>query len=446
MARHICAERLDHDADGLGGLFACGEYDQHVRLQLELLRDRVLVDELGDAAGDLALLVDLEPVALLAGLHLAVGQQLFNLLARQRAVRDGHGLDGLARERRKFAFCEQLRHIHGGQVDAEVGLVGAVGLQRVEILDAAEGRLRGDVVRAVFREDRREHVLNDGEHVVLRGERHLHIELIELAGAAVAAGVLIAEARRDLEVAVEARGHQQLLELLRGLRQGIELAGVLSRGNEIVARAFGAGGRQDRGRDLEEVMLHHRLAQRRDDVAAQDDVVLDRRVAEVEIAVFQALRLVGVAAAVDLKRQLVVAALAENRNLLRHDLDVAGGLLGVFAVALTHGAGDLNGGFLVDGLDDVHHVLGFDDDLRRAIEVAQDDEGEVLPDHADILHPAAKRDLFARIGQPELPAGVGSGLHHSGFLFSIWCVVISKLYPSNYRPCRRGSCRRRPRR
>ena len=31
VARHICAERLDHDADGLGGLFACGEYDQHVR-------------------------------------------------------------------------------------------------------------------------------------------------------------------------------------------------------------------------------------------------------------------------------------------------------------------------------------------------------------------------------------------------------------------------------
>ena len=57
-----------------------------------------------------------------------------------------------------------------------------------------------------------------------------------------------------------------------------------------------------------------------------------------------------------------------------------------------------------------------------------------------------KRDLFARVGQPKLPAGVGSGLHHSGFLFSIWCVVISKLYPSNYRPCRRGSYQRRPRR
>ena len=144
-------------------------------------------------------------------------------------------------------------------------------------------------------------------------------------------------------------------------------------------------------------MFHHRLAQRRDDVAAQDDVVLDRRVAEVEIAVFQALRLIGVAAAVDLKRQLVVAALAEHGDLLRHDLDVAGRLLGVFAVALTHGADDLDRGLLVDGLDDVHHVLGLDDDLRRAVEVAQDDEGEVLPDDADILHPAAKRDLFARV-------------------------------------------------
>src|SRR3546814_9340565 len=36
------------------------------------------------------------------------------------------------------------------------------------------------------------------------------------------AGVFVAEAGRDLEIAVETRDHQQLLILLRRLRQGVE--------------------------------------------------------------------------------------------------------------------------------------------------------------------------------------------------------------------------------
>ena len=59
-------------------------------------------------------------------------------------------------------------------------------------------------------------------------------------------------------------------------------------------------------------MLHHGLAQRGDDVAAQDDVLLDGGIAQVKIAVFEALRLVGLAAAVDLERQGVVAAAASS--------------------------------------------------------------------------------------------------------------------------------------
>src|SRR3546814_2311172 len=64
------------------------------------------------------------------------------------------------------------------------------------------------------------------EHVVLRHEAHLEVELIEFAGRAVGARILVAEAGRDLEIAVEARDHQQLLEHLGSLRQRIEFAGV----------------------------------------------------------------------------------------------------------------------------------------------------------------------------------------------------------------------------
>ena len=86
-------------------------------------------------------------------------------------------------------------------------------------------------------------------------KRHLDVELVELARRAVGAGVLVAEARRDLEVAVEARHHQQLLELLRRLRQRVELAGVNAARHQVVARAFGRARRQDRRLEFQEALL-----------------------------------------------------------------------------------------------------------------------------------------------------------------------------------------------
>ena len=68
-----------------------------------------------------------------------------------------------------------------------------------------------------------DHRLDEGHHGRLVDEAHLEVELGEL-GLAVAAQVLVAEAARDLEVAVDAGDHQQLLELLRALRQGVDVA------------------------------------------------------------------------------------------------------------------------------------------------------------------------------------------------------------------------------
>ena len=75
-----------------------------------------------------------------------------------------------------------------------------------------------------FLEHAAQHRLDGGEDVVLGDEAHLEIELIEFARRTVGAAVLVAETRRDLEIAVEARHHDQLLELLRRLRQRIELS------------------------------------------------------------------------------------------------------------------------------------------------------------------------------------------------------------------------------
>ena len=89
-------------------------------------------------------------------------------------------------------------------------------------------------------EHARQHRLDRVEHVVLGDEAHLEIELVEFARAAVGAGVLVAEAGRDLEIAVEAGDHDQLLEHLRRLRKRVELARMDPARHQIVARAFGA--------------------------------------------------------------------------------------------------------------------------------------------------------------------------------------------------------------
>ena len=160
-------------------------------------------------------------------------------------------------------------------------------------------------------------------------------------------------------------------------------------------------------------MRGHGGAQRGHHLAAQDDVLLDSRVAQVEIAVLQAQRLVGVAAAVDLERQLVIAAAAEHLDLRGHELNVAGGLLGVFARALAHDALNGDRGLLVEGLDELHHVLGLNDDLRRAVKITDDDKGKILSDLADIFHPADDADLLADVFEPQLVASVCAGLKHT---------------------------------
>ena len=96
--------------------------------------------------------------------------------------------------------------------------------------------------------------LADHRHdVVGVGEAHLGVELHELE-LAIGAQVLVAQATGDLVVAVEAADHEQLLEELRALRQGVELAGREARRHDEVACPFGGGGDQHRRLDLDEVL------------------------------------------------------------------------------------------------------------------------------------------------------------------------------------------------
>ena len=90
----------------------------------------------------------------------------------------------------------------------------------------------------------------DGRHL---READLEVDLGEL-GLAVGAEVFVAEAAGDLEVAIEAGDHEDLLEDLRRLRERVEVAGMDAAGDEVVARAFGRGARHEGRFDLEEAL------------------------------------------------------------------------------------------------------------------------------------------------------------------------------------------------
>ena len=159
---------------------------------------------------------------------------------------------------------EFRRHVGDDERIAQIRLVGAIFQHGFGIGDQREF-LRDRLALAEFLENAAQHRFDGREDVFLRDETHLDIELIELAGAAVGARILVAEARRDLEIAVEARDHEQLLELLRRLRQRIELAGMEPRGHQKIARAFRARSGQDRRLELEEALRLHPRAQAVDD-------------------------------------------------------------------------------------------------------------------------------------------------------------------------------------
>jgi hypothetical protein len=130
------------------------------------------------------------------------------------------------------------------------------------------------------------------EDVVLVDEGHLDVDLGEL-GLPVDAEVLVAEAAGDLEVAVEARHHVELLEELRALGERVELPGVQPRRHEEVARAARRVLHQHGGLELVEAVVGevppHRLVH---DVARAEHP-LELRAPQVEVAELEPLLLVG---------------------------------------------------------------------------------------------------------------------------------------------------------
>ena len=237
-----------------------------------------------------------------------------------------------------------------------------------------------------------------------RGEGHLDVDLRELR-LAVGAQVLVAEALGDLEVAIDARDHQDLLEELRRLRQRVELAGVDAARHEVVARAFGRGLRQDRRLDLPEALAVEVRPDGHRHAVAQPQVGLQGRAAEIEVPVSQP----------QLVRGRHVVRDHEGRDLgLAEDLQLGGLHLDL---PCRHAGVERRGRPWADPplhaydefgselLRAVTQRVGVEHDLRQAVPIADVEEHEV-PEIADLVHPAQEHRLPPDVGSPQLAARV----------------------------------------
>ena len=148
------------------------------------------------------------------------------------------------------------------------------------------------------------HRFHRGEHVVLRHEAHLDVQLVEHQRP-VRPARLVAEAGCYLEIPVEPGHHRQLLELLRRLRQGVELAGVQPGRHQKVPRALRRAGRQYRRLELVEPERDHPPPDAVDDPGPQDHVPLQLLPPQVQEAVAEAHILRIRVLAHDLERQHV---------------------------------------------------------------------------------------------------------------------------------------------
>ena len=310
-------------------------------------------------------------------------------------------------EHRELGVAQQVRKVRQLHGVAYVRLVGAEAAHGLVVGEAREGLDLAQVGPDVRRQ-RREQLLHQLQHVLFVDEAHLEVELGELR-LAVGAQVLVAEAAGDLEVALEAGHHQQLLELLRRLGQGVEAARVDAAGHQVVARALGRALDQDGRLHLQEALLGQEVADELHHPVAEPDVALHPLPPQVQVAIAQPQEVFHLRLLVDVEGRRLGGV--EDGGGGRLHLHLAGGQVAVLgarpaahhlALHLDHvlGAHLVGGGIGLLGLLRVEHHLG------DAVAVAQVDEDQRAV-VAAAVHPARQAHLLALVLGAQLAAAVG---------------------------------------
>src|SRR3546814_12267372 len=103
-----------------------------------------------------------------------------------------------------------LGHVADDERVAQVRLVRPIFQHRFPVSDAREGIWRQGLALAELLKYAMKHRLDSIEDVILRDEAHFEIKLVEFARRTIGTGVFVTKARRDLEIAIEARNHKEI--------------------------------------------------------------------------------------------------------------------------------------------------------------------------------------------------------------------------------------------
>ena len=172
-----------------------------------------------------------------------------------------------------------------------------------------------------------DHPFHDPDDILFGDEGHLHIDLREFR-LTVRPEVLVAEAFDDLKIAVESGNHQQLLEDLRRLGEGVKHPLIHPAGDQVIAGPFRRALRQKGGFHLDESLAVKIVPRRGGDAAPQNQVLLDLGTPEIEVAVLET-DVFG-----DLRRSIQHKGrrlrLVEDLQVIGQHLDLAGLQIGIF--------------------------------------------------------------------------------------------------------------------
>ena len=256
-------------------------------------------------------------------------------------------------------------------------------------------------------EHRRVATFHDLHHIVRLDEGHLDVQLGQLVDP-IRARVLVSEAPRDLHVLVDAPDHQDLLQLLRRLRQRPDLSREVPRRHDEVARTCRIGADHHRRLDLPEAALDEEVPHEVGHLVSQPHELSRSFPPQVDVAVLPAEGLLDLGVLVHIEGRRL--RLIEDRDRVRDDLDLSGRELRVLRALgpRSHGPAHLEhplAARIAEGRMRGSIVLRVRHDLRDPVAVAEVDEDD-LAELAPAVHPAAERHLVPRVGRAELATGV----------------------------------------
>src|SRR6185312_2392049 len=224
-------------------------------------------------------------------------------------------------------------------------------------------------------------------------EGGLDVELREL-GLPVGAQVLIPETAHDLVVPVEARHLQQLLEDLRRLRQGEELARVRAARHEIVACPLWGRLRQHRRLEIDEAVPIEKATNRACEPVPQPQTLIHHVATKVEVTVLETDLLTHLL--IELEGQRLRAV--EQLQLTGQQLHAAGSEVGVHSPdgTLTDPSLDADDELIAQPLRLAEDLGGIrvENHLQQTFAIAQIHENDPAVVPAPV-HPARDLDRLA---------------------------------------------------